>query len=279
MKAGLNKGNILRVIAGDDHVINIEKKSATTRRSVDKQRRIMSARGETSSSHHRGEALKPGTRSLFQAIKRAPKTTNHAIRNRVPWRRLHVNLLTQLTIEKCVLNIKLRHRLGANRGHNKKSAHSGHMGHWGKSLIIVTALLLLKATSHKTRFVALKRAIRAGLNLVDPLACDGTDTGRRRDKIPSASALKRSNLLGHGKLPFRMMLSIPIRSWLKGNRKTILTRRVTIRWTMMARRNRRRQLIRGRRRIRGRNIRRGSIGRSIRNTRVTRIMEGKRRQR
>jgi hypothetical protein len=156
--------------------------------------------------------------------------TNHAIRIRVPWRRLHVNLLTKLTIKKCILNIKLRHRPVANRGHSKKSAHSGHMGHRGKSLIIVTTLLLLKATSHKTRFVALKRAIRAGLNLVDPLACDGTDTGRRRDKIPGASALKRSNLLGHGKLPFGMMLSIPIRSRLKGNRKTILTRRVTIRW-------------------------------------------------
>jgi hypothetical protein len=125
------------------------------------------------------------------------------------------------------------------------------------------------AGSHKTHFVALKRSIRAGLNLVDPLAHDGTNTGRRRDKIPSASALKRSNLLGHGKLPFRMTLSIPIRSRLKGNRKTILTRRVTISWTTTARRKRRRQL------IRGRSIRRGSI----QNMRATRIMEGKRRQR
>jgi hypothetical protein len=65
-KTGLNKGNILRVIAGDEHVINIEEeKSATTRRSVDKQRRIMSTGGETESSHHRGEALKPSARGLF----------------------------------------------------------------------------------------------------------------------------------------------------------------------------------------------------------------------
>jgi hypothetical protein len=142
------------------------------------------------------------------------------------------------------------------------------MGHMGKSLIIVTALLLLEATSHKTRFVALKRSIGAGLNLIDPLTCDGTNIRRRRDKIPGASALKCSNLLGHGKLPFGMMLSIPIRSRIKGNRKTIVTRRVAIRWTMMASRNRRRQLIRGRRRIRG----------SIQNRRVTRIMEGKRRK-
>jgi hypothetical protein len=234
----------------------------------------MGARRETSSSHHRGEALKLGARGLFQAIKRAPKTINHAIRDRVPWRRLHVNLLTQLTIEKCVLNVKLRHRPVTNRGHSKKSVHSGHMRHRGKGLIIVMALLQLEATSHKTRFIALKRFIRVGLNLVDPLTCNGMNTGRRRDKIPGASALKRSNLLGHGKLPFRITLNIPIRSRLKGNRKTIVTRRVAIRWTTMARRKRRRQLFRGRRRIR----RRSTRG-SIQNRRAMRIMEGKRRQR
>jgi hypothetical protein len=54
----------------------------------------MSARGEIGSYHDRGEALKSGARSLFHAIKRAPKTANNAIRDRVPWRRLHVNLLT-----------------------------------------------------------------------------------------------------------------------------------------------------------------------------------------
>jgi hypothetical protein len=152
---------------------------------------------------------------------------DHPIRNRIPQRRLHINLLTQLTIEKGVLDIKLRHRPVANRCDSKKSAHSGHMSYRSKSLIIVTALLLLKATSHKTRFIALKRSIKTCLNFVDPLARDGTNSGRRRNKIPSASALKRSNLLGHGKLPFGMTLSIPIRSWLKGNRKIVLTRRVT----------------------------------------------------
>jgi hypothetical protein len=43
-KTGLNKGNVLRVIAGDDHVIHIEEeKSLPMRRSVNKQRGIMSA--------------------------------------------------------------------------------------------------------------------------------------------------------------------------------------------------------------------------------------------
>jgi hypothetical protein len=138
-----------------------------------------------------------------------------------------------------------------------------------KSLIIITTLLLLEATSHKTRFVALKRSIRASLNLVDPLACDGTNTRRRRDNIPSACSLKRSNLLGHGKLPFEMSLSIPIRSRLEGNGKTIVTRRVAIRRTTLVRRKRRSHLIRGRR-----HIRRGSI----QNVRTMGIVERKRRQ-
>jgi hypothetical protein len=184
--------------------------------------------------------------------------------------RLHINLLMQLTIEKCVLNIKLRHRPMANRGHGKKSANGGHMSHGCEGLIIIMTLFLLEATSHKTRFVALKRSIGASLNLIDPLACDRTNTRRWRDKIPSASALKRSNLLGHGKLPFGMALSIPVRSWLEGSRKTIVTRRVAIRGMTLTSRKRRSHLSRGRRHIRGR---------SIRNMGTTRIVERKRRQR
>jgi hypothetical protein len=65
-KTGLNKTNVLRVIASDDYVIHIEKeKSPPTRRRVNEQRGIMSTRRGTSNSHHRGEALKPGTRGLF----------------------------------------------------------------------------------------------------------------------------------------------------------------------------------------------------------------------
>src|SRR4051812_23743228 len=120
-KTSLNKGNILRIITSNDHIINIEKeKSASTRRSMDEQRWIMSAGRETSSSHHRGKTLKPGTRGLFQAIKRTPKAIDHPIRDRIPGRRLHVNLLTQLAIKKSILNIKLRHRPVSNRSDNKR---------------------------------------------------------------------------------------------------------------------------------------------------------------
>ncbi|KAK1648280.1 hypothetical protein QYE76_066085 [Lolium multiflorum] len=185
-KTSLYKGNILRIITSNDHIINIEKeKGASTRRSVNEKCWIMKTRRETSSSHHRGKALKPGTRGLFETIERTSKTTNHPIGNRIPRRRLHVNLLTQLAIKKSILNIKLGDRPAANRSNSKKGTHSSHMSHRGKSLIIVTTVLLLKATSHKTRFIALKRSIRASLNFIDPLTCDGTNTRRGRNKIPS----------------------------------------------------------------------------------------------
>src|SRR3954465_6534240 len=212
----------------------------------------MKTRRETSSSHYRGKALKPSTRGLFEAIKKTLKTTNHPLGNRIPRRRLHINLLTQLTIGKSVLNIKLGHKPVTNKSNNKKSTHSGHMSHRSKGLIIVTTMLLLKTTSHKTHFVALKRSIRAGLNLIDPLTHDRTNTGRGRNKIPGASALKRSNLLSHGQLPFMMMLIIPIRSRLGGNRNTILTRRVTVGGTTLTNRTSRGKIIRGRQRRRRR---------------------------
>lgn len=175
--------------------------------------------------------LKPGARGLLKAVKRAPKTAYHAIRDRVPRGWLHINLLTQLTIEEGIVNIKLRHRPVANGGHRKKSANSGHMSHGGESLIIITTLLLLEATSHKTSFLMLKRTIRAGLNLIDPLAHDETNMGWRRNQIPCASAFKHSNLLSHRKLPLEVNDSILIRSRLKDNRrKTIVVRRISVRW-------------------------------------------------
>jgi hypothetical protein len=84
-----------------------------------------------------------------------------------------------------------------NRSNGKKSTNSGHVSHWSKGLVIVTAMLLLKAASDKSSLVALKRTIGASLDLVDPLAGDGTNRGRRGDNIPGARTLESSSLLNH----------------------------------------------------------------------------------
>src|ERR1041385_584714 len=138
----------------------------------------MSTGGGTSTSDYRSKALKPGTGGLLEAIERGAKTANHAICNRIPRWWLHINLLTQLTIKKGILDIKLRHRPMANRSHDEKSPNSGHVSHRSKCLIIITSMLLLKTTSDKTSFVALKSPIRTSLNLIDPLTRDRVNLRR-----------------------------------------------------------------------------------------------------
>jgi hypothetical protein len=91
----------------------------------------MSVGGKTSSSDHRDKTLKPSPRSLLKAIKRATKVTNHTLTDRIRWW-AHVNILTQLTIKKCILHIKLKDESLPNRSHNKKSANSGHMSNKAK---------------------------------------------------------------------------------------------------------------------------------------------------
>jgi hypothetical protein len=65
---GIDKSNVLRVVM------------------VDKERMIMCARVKTTSLTIEDKTLKPGTRELPKAIKRASDTVDHVIGNRIPWR-------------------------------------------------------------------------------------------------------------------------------------------------------------------------------------------------
>jgi hypothetical protein len=169
---------------------------------MDKESRIMSTGEKTSSYDHIGKTLKPSSRSLLKAIKGATKVTNHTLRDRIPRWWTYVNILTQLTIKKDILHIKLGDGPLQNRSHNKKSVNSGHMSNKSKNLIIITTMLLLKITRNKTSLIALKKTISASLNLINPLTCDRMNTWGIGHKIPHTSLLKSSNLLSHRVLPF-----------------------------------------------------------------------------
>jgi hypothetical protein len=82
----------------------------------------MSTGRKTSNCDHRGKTLKSSPRILLKVIKGAMKVTNHALRDRILRWWTHVNILTQLTIKKDILHIKLRDRPSLNRSHDKKSA-------------------------------------------------------------------------------------------------------------------------------------------------------------
>jgi hypothetical protein len=85
-KTSHNKGNVLRVITSDDHVIYVKKEKSPT------------VGGKTNNSDHRGKALKPSVRSLLKAIKGAMKMTNHTLKDRITRWWSHVNIFMQLTI-------------------------------------------------------------------------------------------------------------------------------------------------------------------------------------
>jgi hypothetical protein len=94
---------------------------------VDKEIWIMSTDRKNRSCDDTGKTLKPCPRSLLKAIKGAVKVTNHTLRDRILRWWTDVNILTQLTIKKVILHIKLRDRPLPNRSHSKKSVNSGHM--------------------------------------------------------------------------------------------------------------------------------------------------------
>jgi hypothetical protein len=114
-------------------------------------------------------------RSLLKTIEGTTQPTNHPIWNGVTWRWLHKDFFTELTIKEGVLDIQLRNGSLTNRSNCKKSPNSSHVSNRSEGLLIVTTLLLLEAVRHKTSLVALKRAIRAGLYLIHPLASDRSD--------------------------------------------------------------------------------------------------------
>jgi hypothetical protein len=166
---------------------------------------------------HWGKMLKPIVRSLLIAIKGATKVTNHTLRDIIPRWWVHVKILTQLTMKKDILHIKMWDGPLPKRSHNKKSVNSGHMSNRSKNLIIIKTVLLLKTTSNKMSLIVLKRTIRASLNLIYPLTSDQTNMCGIGHKFPRANPLKSSNILSHRMLPFRMKNIIVIRSLLGKN--------------------------------------------------------------
>jgi hypothetical protein len=103
---------------------------------------------------------------------------------------VHVDLLMQLTVKKSIIHVKPRDSPPTNRGHHNNSMNDGPMRNRSKGLLIVTTILLLKRMGNKMRFVALNRAIRAGLDLVDPLARDRNSRRRARNKILGVGTLE-----------------------------------------------------------------------------------------
>jgi hypothetical protein len=68
-ETSLDKGNIIKSIPRDEYIIYIKKnKSTATRGSVNEKSKIVLTSNKPNSSDNRGEALKPSTRGLLEAV-------------------------------------------------------------------------------------------------------------------------------------------------------------------------------------------------------------------
>jgi hypothetical protein len=141
---------------------------------------------------------------------------NHALWQRISKRWVHRDL-TQLTIKKDILGIKLRDITMANRSHNKTSGNNGHWSHGSKR-----PMLLMKTMCHKTHLVASEPSKRV-LTLWTHLQVMGPPKGGI--KHYSMCCALRGIML-----PLLMKNNTTVGSWLKkNNNQTILFNMST--WT------------------------------------------------
>jgi hypothetical protein len=138
----------------------------------------------------------PLPRRLLQAIERLLQATDKVLRarRREALRLAHIDLLIQVTVEKCggdVHRIKLHvlHRSQSNNG-----AQGVELGHRSKGLGVVKMRLLGKALGHQTSLVALYRTISILLDLEDPPAAHSLPALRQLSQLPSAMLQKRVKL-------------------------------------------------------------------------------------
>ena len=166
----------------------------------------------------RAESLKPGMRCLFEAIKSFLQQTNmiREARINVPRRLFHTDLFSNMTIEKCILDIKLAKRPVIGHSKRKDNTNSGSLDDRAKSVSVVKTRYLCIALGNKAGFKALDRSIEQILGLKHPFGTYNVGVGRLRDQNPGTISLQSLNFFIHGSEPSRILSSRFEPFWLNG---------------------------------------------------------------
>jgi hypothetical protein len=127
---------------------------------------------------------------------------------------LHVDLLKEITVKKCILHIHLMEfpSLGCRNG--KCQSYGIHLCYWSKGLIIVNTMNLLKAFSNKPGFVSADLSICYALGPIDLYASDKFPPRRKGNQIPSLVLEEGVVLILHGGFPKGISSSLAIRPWI-----------------------------------------------------------------
>jgi hypothetical protein len=127
---------------------------------------------------------------------------------------LHVDLLREITMKKCILHVHMMDfpSLGCRNG--KCQSYGIHILYWREGIIIVNTMNLLKAFGNKTVFVSANLSIHYALGLVDPYASNKFPPRRKGNHIPSIVLKEGFVLLMHGRFPKGITNSLTIRLWI-----------------------------------------------------------------
>ncbi|KAJ9565348.1 hypothetical protein OSB04_001314 [Centaurea solstitialis] len=116
----------------------------------------------------------------------------------------HVNSLSEITMKKGILNIKLMNRPVTGDGDAKNRADSGRFDNWTESVIKVQTRLLRETLSNKTGFVTLKTSITVKLMAKQPTIANYVSIRGFRNKIPRVVRNNSSHFSIHGGPPMRV---------------------------------------------------------------------------
>jgi hypothetical protein len=127
---------------------------------------------------------------------------------------LHVDLLREITMKKCILHVYLMEFPSLGCCNGKGQSNGIHLRYWSKGLIIVYTMNLLKAFGNKLEFLSANISIYCALGPVDSSASDKIPPRRKGNQIPSLLLEEGVVLLLHDTFPKGISSSLSIRLWI-----------------------------------------------------------------
>jgi hypothetical protein len=127
---------------------------------------------------------------------------------------LHVDLLREITVKKCILHVHLMDFPSLSCRNGKLESYGIHLHYWSEGLIIVNTMNLLKAFGNKPGFASVDLSIYCALGPVDPYASNKFPPRRKVNQIPSLVLQEGVVLLLHGGFLKGISSSLTIRLWI-----------------------------------------------------------------
>ena len=164
----------------------------TTRKPKDEKKRV--------------ETLKPGTRSLFEAIESFLQLTYMipVPGINVPRRLFHIDIFSESAIEEFILHIKLAERPYVGNNKREHNTNSSSLNNRTESVSVIKTRNLSIAFGHKTNLEALNGPIKLFCP-EHPFGTNNICVVRSRNENPGAIMLQSLNFFINGSKPCRIL--------------------------------------------------------------------------